>query len=151
MASENVTIKFNGLDEFKRDLETVISKYPNSTNSELMKVAGEFTKTVNDEFPSDYSDGKMPFPKNWAKEKQTANVYGASLTVAIGIRNKAHHWHLVEHGHDQYGRSTKKHRGPLVGVVAGRKYIDEASGKWETRFPARMEEYVDKMLRKNNL
>ncbi len=113
-----VALDFEGLDDLKKDFIRVRDSYPDETAREIYRLAGVFTKDVDDKMPAEYAahnaaakaarkkagqEGKTK-PKNstiqgsWKRTK-VYGMGGRGATVAVEVENTAPHWHLVENGH----------------------------------------------------
>lgn len=140
-------IEFRGLDGLVRDFEKVVDKYPDETVKELMKVGKDFIQDTTGSMPGYYSSGKRPLndPKQWDRKREASEFNGS--TVAVSVSCRAPHWHLVENGHRKFDFSGKD----TGGFVAGKHYVEKQSKVYEGKFPLRMREYVDRMLKEENL
>lgn len=138
-------IKFEGLDELQRDVQRVLDTYPDKTENAVMKVAKEFITDTTGLMPGYYSSGKRPLnsPKEWERKREDG-VSG--MTVAISVRCKAPHFHLVENGHAKWinGHNTG-------GFVAGRHYVAKSAVVYDGKMAESMRKHVDKILREQNL
>ena len=161
---------FEGLDEFKSDIEKCLKKYPDETEKEVYRLAGVFTKDVNAKMPGGYSGGERPIPKEWHRTREKATFGG--YTVGVEITNKHPIWHLVENGHVvkadpkmfaalQSGNLDKSRRNKankkrntnvkVLGYSPGRHYCEKTRHEWQSEWPGHVEKYIDKMLKGNNL
>lgn len=165
--------EMRGLNELTKDLEDLVKEYPDQTEKEVYRLAGQFTKDVNEKFPESYQDGKRPFEKEWHRTRVKA-VF-SDYTVEIEVENTAPHWHLVENGHqllipenpaliasalngkNKKNQGTKKKKSHkkanmiYAGFVPGKHYCEKTREEWETEFPKRIEKFADKMLKGKNL
>ena len=139
-------IEFRGLEELARDFEKVVNKYPDETVKELMKVGKDFIQDTTSSMPGYYSSGKRPLnsPKQWDRKREASEFNGS--TVAVSVSCRAPHWHLVENGHRMFlnGKDTGR-------FVAGKHYVEKQSKAYEGKLPKRMREYIDRMLKEENL
>ena len=167
----NFSFTFEGLDEFKDDLDKLLSEYPDETEKEVYRLAGEFTKDVNAKMPAEYSEGsKRPLPKSWKRTRETARFGG--YTVGIEIENQAPHWHLVENGHtlkgnpqmaaaklngrmdsgktNRRGKSTRGSR--VLGWVPGKGYCLKTTEEWDNgEFANNVDKFIKKLKKRHNL
>ncbi len=139
-------LEFRGLDELARDFQKVVDKYPDETVTELMKTAKGFIDDTCISMPGYYALGKRPLnnSKQWERKREASEFNGS--TVAVSITCKAPHWHLVENGHRKFinGKDTGE-------FVAGRHYLEKQSKVYQSKLPAQMRTYVDRMLKEENL
>lgn len=167
-------LSIHGLDELKADFQKCVSKYPDQTVKEVYRLAGVWTKDVNAKMVFEkQSRGKRHPTDEWHRERVAAA--GAGYTVAVDVRNKAPHWHLIENGHvsvkdpQMYaaykagrldaskgsGRKAKSRsknsRLVAKGSAKPRHWAMQTRMEWETKFPAYIRKYADKMLKENNL
>lgn len=165
---------FEGLEELQKDISTCVKRYPDETEKEVYRLAGKFTKDVNDKMPGSYANGKRPIPKEWHRTRASA-FSGGGYSVAVEIENTAPHWHLVENGHvvkavperyaalkagkldgskgrRKYARSRSKNpKLKTLGFAPGRHYCENTRREWDSEFPGYISVYLDKMLRGHNL
>lgn len=171
----NFTFSFEGLDELKDDFDKLLTAYPDETEKEVFRLAGEFTKEVNKKMPADYSNGKRSIPKKWKRTRETASMGG--YTVGIEIENQAPHWHLVENGHELKGdprmaaaklngrldaskrkkkaRKSRTQTGAntrTLGWVPGKGYCLKTREEWDNgEFAEHVGKFLDKLKRRHNL
>lgn len=167
------SFSFDGLEELKNDFNKVLSQYPDETEKEVYKMAGQFTKDVNDKMPASYDDGKRSLPKEWHRTREKGKFAG--YTVGIEIQNTAPHWHLVENGHEVKGnpkmyaaykagkldhsKATKKHKSrnkspniKKLGWAPGKGYCQKTRDEWENGdFAKYVENFLKKMKKRHNL
>lgn len=164
---------FEGLDELAADISKCVSKYPDETEKEVFRLAGAFTKDVNAKMPGSYESGKRPIPKEWHR-KRDSGFSGGGYSVSVEIQNTAPHWHLVENGHvvkadpKMFAAKTggrldrnKSHRTAksrsknpnlrVLGFAPGRHYCENTRREWDSKFPAQISPFLDKMLKGCNL
>ena len=161
-----------GLKELEEDLRKVLKKYPDETDKEIYRLAGVFTKDVNKKMNFTKHDGKRNPKKEWHRNRITG--FGGA-TVAYEIRNSAPHFHLLENGHvvkavpervaalfngrldhsKSKGRKAKsRSKNPalkVLGFAPGGHYTERTVKEWDDKFPAKMREFVDKLLDQQNL
>ena len=162
---------FEGLDEFKEDMERLLGEYPDETEKEVFRLAGVFSKDVNDKMPAEYStgDAKRPLPKSWKRTREKS--MGGSYTVGVEVQNTAPHWHLVENGHVLKGNpqmaaakaegkldakkksgKTKKGNSRVLGWVPGKGYCLKTREEWDNGvFADHIKKYVEKLKKRHNL
>jgi len=140
MGSHTVNIDFHGLD---KDIEDVISKYPDETASFMRKSANKWKKDANTNGYGKYTGGKKPIPKSWKTEKEENILHQAT---SIQVKNTARHFHLVENGHVKWirGRNTG-------GFVPGKHYAEKTREEWREKFPDLVDDFVDNMLKGHGL
>lgn len=175
MAAEKFSFSFEGLDELKADMDKMLSMYPDETEKEVYRLAGVFTKDVNEKMPSSYADGKRSLTEGWHRTREKGMFTGA--TVGIEIENTAPHWHLVENGHEtkadpamyaayKGGRidhsKTKNKYGPknrnknskakVLGWTPGKGYCQKTRDQWDNgRFAELINKFLKKMVKRHNL
>ena len=168
----NFSFTFEGLDELKEDFSNLLKEYPDETEKEVYRLAGVFTKEVNDKMPADYVNDftKRPIPKSWKRTRETSGFGG--YTVGIEIENKAPHWHLVENGHvlkgnpqiaaavlgqkilrdKGTGKAKKKRELKTYGWVPGKGYCLRTREEWDNgEFASHVGKFLDKLKRRHNL
>ena len=164
------SFSFEGLDELANDISKCISKYPDETEKEIFRLAGVFTKDVNAKMPGKYENGKWPIPKSWHR-KRDSGFSGGGYSVGVEIQNTAPHWHLIENGHwavadpkmfaaykahrldhsKRRRKSGKSGNTRVLGKAAGRHYCENTRREWDSKFPAQLSPFLDKMLKGHNL
>ena len=166
---------FEGLEELQRDISKCVRAYPDETEKEVYRLAGQFTKDVNSKMPGYYSSGKRPIPDEWHRKRASA-FSGGGYSVAVEIENTAPHWHLVENGHvvravperfaalkagkldagkgktRKYPKSRSKNaKLKELGFAPGRHYCEDTRREWDSEFPGYISPFLDKMLKGHNL
>ena len=137
-----MAFEIRGLEDLQRDIENVVVKHPDEVNKKMKSLGNQFKKDCNAKMPANYHSGKRAIPKSWEiRSEQQAHV-----VTEVQIRNKAPHFHLVENGHEKYirGKSTG-------GFVPGKHYAERTRQEYEDKFPDEIEEFLDEILRGNNL
>ena len=170
-----VEFKFMGLDEFREDLQKVVSKYPDKAETEVYHLAGAWTKDVNEKLRGavNHPDtGKRPLTKSWKRSRSFGGMAGAEM-VAVEITNTAPHWHLIENGHRvladpnmaaafQNGRLDRsKRKGRRKGKSPKLKHLGNARPRhcaqdtreeWDNGiFSGHIAKFLDKTLKEENL
>ncbi|MSS91369.1 hypothetical protein FYJ45_24980 [Eisenbergiella tayi] len=137
-----VDFMVKGLDDLQKDIEELISKYPDETNAKMKQIGKEFTKDCNSQMPPSYKKGKRPIPKSW---KVTVDEERHVATQTY-IKNTAPHFHLVENGHKKWINGVD-----TGGTVPGKHYAEKTSHEYEEKFPDEIEAFLDEMLKGNKL
>ena len=162
---------FEGLDEFKKDIEECLRKYPDETEKEVYRLAGVFIKDVNAKMPGSYAGSDKPIPDQWHRTREKSSFGG--YTVGIEMTNKHPIWHLIENGHvvkadpqrvaalkgnrldkskgKKKASSRKNQNVKVLGYAPGRHYCEKTRQEWKDEWPGHVEKYIDKMLKGNNL
>ena len=52
-----VSFMVKGLEEYQKDIETLLAKYPDETKARMRKIGRQFTKDYNDLIPGSYQNG----------------------------------------------------------------------------------------------
>lgn len=172
--AEKFSFSFDGLDELQDDFDNLLRKYPDETEKEVYRLAGVFTKDVNDKMPPSYATDKNGLPKSWHRKREKAAFGG--YTVGIEIENTAPHWHLVENGHEvkadpqmyaayragklDHSKSSKgKHKSrnkseklKILGWAPGKGYCQKTRDEWEGgEFEGYVGKFIDKLKKEHNL
>lgn len=172
MRMASAEFRLEGLDELMGDLQKVQDDYPDETVKEVYRLAGVFTKDVNEKMPESYADGKNPITKDWHRTK----VRGMSgATVAVEVQNTAPHFHLVENGHTvradphmyaalmegklDHSKSRRKSKSRSknpklkdLGFAPGKFYCEKTRDEWDNgEYAGHIRKFVDKLLAKHNL
>lgn len=171
----NFSFSFEGLDELKEDFDKLLTEYPDETEKEVYRLAGVFSKEVNEKMPPEYTNGKRSIPKEWKRTREAARFGG--YTVGVEIENTAPHWHLVENGHSLEGdprmaaaklsgrldaskrkkmkTKSKKHKGAntrVLGFVPGKGYCLKTREEWDNgEFAEHVGKFVDKLKKRHKL
>lgn len=161
---------FEGLDELKEDFQNLLEAYPDETEKEVYRLAGVFSKDVNEKMPADYSTGevKRPIPKSWKRTRELSS--GGSYVVGVEVENTAPHWHLVENGHVLKGNlqmaaartagkldktkktKSKKGNSKVLGWVPGKGYCLKTREEWNNGvYEGHLKKFVDKLKKEHNL
>lgn len=138
----NKPFEIKGLDAMDRKMIDIVTKqYPKEANRQLRKLStmtlrlarqntNKLTGVVTGNLKKGWSKGRV------TKSKKTDSLY-------IQVRNKAPHAHLLEKGHN----ITKVKSGPVFGFVPGRKMLANAIKTMESKFPAEMRKWMDKLFK----
>jgi hypothetical protein len=165
-----ISFSFEGLDELAEDISKCVKDYPDQTEKEVYRLAGKFTKDVNEKMPGSYASGKWPIPSSWHRSR-TSGWGGGGYSVSVEIQNTAPHWHLIENGHrvvadpkmyaafkayrldhsKSHRKSRKSGNTQVLGFAPGRHYCENTRREWDSKFPAQLSPFLDKMLRGHNL
>ncbi len=168
--AEKFSFSFDGLDELHDDFDKLLTKYPDEAEREVYRLAGVFTKEVNEKMPTSYDTDKNGLPTSWHRAREKGKFAG--YTVGIEIQNRAPHWHLVENGHevkadpqmlaaykagklDHSKRSKSRNKSDklkVLGWAPGKGYCQKTRDEWEAgEFADNVKKFVDKLKRKHNL
>lgn len=168
------TFELYGCEELAGKIEELLSIYPAETTAEMEKITNDFKKDVNAKFPQQGKGTSRPVAKNWKKYKMKS-LQG--YTIGVEMQNSAPHFHLVEHGHEQYvskemyaalqngnlkfgkkNRESKDYKkqkanGTVhMGFTAGKHYCEKTRNQWNNgEFADRCEKHVKKLLKKVDL
>ncbi|MBQ9607644.1 MAG: hypothetical protein IJV16_10805 [Lachnospiraceae bacterium] len=145
MAEVQITVE--GLDELQKDLERLISKYPDKAGELLKKDARDFRKAYIKNVR-----GKVKRASNRSKSlTKIKNVkiypiqgYGKKQSIDVGATSP--HFHLFERGHVLYPFG----KGPS-GFVPGRFVMEESINEYEDKMPETARKMYDKLLQEANL
>lgn len=136
----DVTLSFNGLDEFKMKLAEVSNAYATTAEKHLTRAGNKLKKAAKEATPESPWNHKRKLSKSWK-----GKVVGTSgSTLEYQLSNKAPHYHLVERGH------VLIVHGKTVGFVQGKHFFQktvqefEASGETEKE----MERYMKAVKKK---
>jgi hypothetical protein len=163
-----------GLGDLQKDLEKMQRKYPDETEKEVYRLAGVWTKDVNEKMPSYYSTGKWPIPGSWHRSRERSAFGG--YTVGIEVQNTAPHWHLIENGHttkadpamyaaykggrldhSKGGKRKAKSRSKneklkVLGWTPGKGYALKTREEWDGgKYAQLVQKFIDKMLKRYGL
>lgn len=143
------TVRFIGLDDLLSDMQDLITKAPDELNTAVIKVAKDWSKDCNDKMPSGYSgksikneEGKRVVNKASLKRWKTKITYNSLGMVSnVEVVNRAPHFHLVENGHRKvlFGHDTG-------GFVPGKHYAEKTRKEYESKYPEKMEQAINKIM-----
>lgn len=131
------SVHFIGLEGLMSDMQGLISKAPDELNKAVEKTAREWTKDCNSKMPSTYKDGKTSL-KKWKTKKEYTSL---GIISSIEVTNKAPHFHLVENGHRKF-----IHGVDTGGFVEGKHYAEKTRAEYESKYPEKMQEAINKAL-----
>lgn len=131
------SVRFIGLEGLMSDMQGLISKAPDELNKAVEKTAREWTKDCNSKMPSTYKDGKTSL-KKWKTKKEYTSL---GIIASIEVTNKAPHFHLVENGHRKF-----IHGVDTGGFVEGKHYAEKTRAEYESKYPEKMQEAINKAL-----
>ena len=131
------SVRFIGLEGLMSDMQGLISKAPDELNKAVEKAAREWTKDCNEKMPSTYKDGKNSL-KKWKTKKEYTSL---GIISSIEVTNKAPHFHLVENGHRKF-----IHGMDTGGFVEGKHYAEKTRAEYESKYPEKMQEAINKVL-----
>lgn len=157
----SVTIRFEGLDEFMRNIEAIADQYPQTAEKHLRRVGNRLRRKVIQNTPMGKTDeeykkevrhgfgnyevvkrrSKIKLKNSWTAK--VVNFRGHSL--AYQLRSKSRRFHLVERGHVKVTPG-----GQVRGFVQGRFFfknaVDEFTSGGEIR--KQMEKFMREIQRK---
>lgn len=113
------------LEEFQRHLNAAASQSPAKAEKYLKQAGNALKKQAAQATPDSGTSHRKKLSKSWNGE---VVGYVTNGTLQYQLRNKAPHYHLVERGHKQTARHSKK----VVGHVAGRKFFAKALADYQT-------------------
>lgn len=134
-------VKDEGLSEFEKNLETLITQMPKETKMILRKagskartivarVARGLVKKRTENYQKSWKRGKV-----WKDDRET---------YKIRIYNNSPHAHLLENGHRIVGKD-----GSVHGFQPGYKIMDKANKEvekqWDEIFESEIDKLIDKM------
>lgn len=131
------SVRFIGLEGLMSDMQGLISKAPDELNKAVEKTAREWTKDCNSKMPSTYKDGKNSL-KKWKTKKEYTSL---GIISSVEVTNKAPHFHLVENGHRKF-----IHGVDTGGFVEGKHYAEKTRAEYESKYPEKMQEAINKAL-----
>ena len=139
--------RFNGSEEFERDLKRAIERAPDQAKETLVELAKEFKKSAkkkaNAELKPHERTGNQ---KNKAiRRKWGHKLLDDNLGAAVSVWNSARHFHLIENGHNLI------RAGRNVGFVPGRHIMEKTVNDYKDVVPERFEKMVDDILRESGL
>ena len=131
------SVRFIGLEGLMSDMQGLISKAPDELNKAVEKTAREWTKDCNSKMPSTYKDGKNGL-KKWKTKKEYTSL---GIISSVEVTNKAPHFHLVENGHRKF-----IHGVDTGGFVEGKHYAEKTRAEYESKYPEKMQEAINRAL-----
>ena len=143
-----VELTFNGLDELTESLADLSRKYPDRAGELLQKNARELRKEVTKKVRDDTrSRGSSKYSLAKVGSYKISPVLGFGENQYVEVSAKAPHFHLVEHGHNEYDF----HGNPTGGFVQGKHMMREAVKIHEQKFPETVSGMVDTLLKEEGL
>lgn len=142
-----MSLKFEGLTEFQKDLlEVAQEKLPSETNKMMRKAGNRLTTYARREARSaiDHTSGTGNYYRGFKRGKVFKDREGKTVVRAI---NSAPHAHLLEYGF----RLVRG--GREIGFVPGRLIMDAAAKKFDNsgEFEKIISDELDRMLREQGL
>nr|DAU01803.1 MAG TPA: putative tail-component [Caudoviricetes sp.] len=143
------SVRFIGLEGLMSDMQGLISKAPDELNKAVEKTAREWTKDCNAKMPSSYSgasvvdeEGERKTNKASLKRWQIKKSFNSlGMIASVEVTNKAPHFHLVENGHRKF-----IHGVDTGGFVEGKHYAEKTRAEYESKYPEKMQEAINKAL-----
>ena len=138
-----VQISVDGLEELSKDLEKLVSKYPDRAGDLLRKSAREFRKKYVQNVRSNvkHTSGRGKSLTKLA----TTKVYplqGLGKKQYVDIGSTAPHFHLYERGHTMVTPG-----GRTVGRVEGRKMMERTVDEYNEKLPEIAQGMIDELLK----
>ncbi len=152
-----VQISVDGLEELSKDLEKLVSKYPDRAGDLLRKSAREFRKKYVQNVRSNvkHTSGRGKSLTKLATTK-VYPIQGLGKKQYVDIGSTAPHFHLYERGHHSLiprpvGRPTKdgkrKYRMVENGRVEGRKMMERTVDEYNEKLPEIAQGMIDELLK----
>lgn len=137
--------KFDGLDDFQKDiLKMANQKIPKETSKMMRKVGNKARRTVVKKAKALVKKDTGYYQKKWKRGKVFKGDDGETIVRVI---NSAPHAHLIEDGHIQ------KVNGVEVGFVKGKKPLAKGMAEFESsgEFEKMVADWLDETLRSGKL
>ena len=131
------SVHFIGLESLLEDMQSMVTQSPDELNDAVIKTAKAWTKDCNAKMPSSYKNGTKGL-KRW---KTTKNYSPSGMIASVEVTNKAPHFHLVENGHRKF-----IHGVDTGGFVEGKHYAEKTRAEYESKYPEKMQEAINKAL-----
>ena len=143
------SIHFIGLDGLLEDMQSMVTQSPDELNDAVIKTAKAWTKDCNAKMPSSYSGASVVDEegerkvnkaslKRWGMKKEYTPT---GMIASVEVTNKAPHFHLVENGHRKF-----IHGVDTGGFVEGKHYAEKTRAEYESKYPEKMQEAINKAL-----
>ena len=138
-----MSVKFEGLTEFQKDLlEVAQVKLPREVNKMMSKAGTRLNTFAKREARSaiDHTSGTGNYYKGFKRGRVFKDAEGKTVVRAI---NSAPHAHLIEYGHRlvRGGREVGFVPGRLIMDAAGKKY--DSSGDFEKIISNELDRMLD--------
>lgn len=140
-----MSIEFEGLTEFQRDLlEVAQVRLPKETFKIMRKIGSKARTQIAKEARSKVKKDTGTYHKRFKRGKVFKGDDGA---IVVRVINSSPHAHLIEHGH----RLVKG--GNEIGFVAGKKVMDSGLANFDNSgdYEKMISEWLDEELDKGNL
>lgn len=129
---EDLVFEIDGLDKLSEDLRKAEHQYPAITRKYVQKAGSAFRKDVSEQTRAvtRTRSGRLAKGYRVSVQLQSGSLHAYEAQVRGGM-GKAHHFHLVEHGHEGKvpDRSGQMHN---IGRVAGRHMMERTRNNWNT-------------------
>ena len=143
------SVHFIGLESLLEDMQSMVTQSPDELNDAVIKTAKAWTKDCNAKMPSSYSGASVVDEegerkvnkaslKRWGMKKEYTPT---GMIASVEITNKAPHFHLVENGHRKF-----IHGVDTGGFVEGKHYAEKTRAEYESKYPEKMQEAINKAL-----
>ena len=139
-AMSDVTLTFDGLDEFKAKLTAVSNEYAATAEKHLTRAGNKLKKLARENTPDSGYEHKSKLKKSWKSE--VVGTKGENLEYQL--RNTAPHYHLVERGHEEIVH------GKHIGFVQGRHFFAKSVQEFEASgvYAQELEKYMKDVKKK---
>lgn len=140
-----MSIEFEGLTEFQKDLlELAQVKLPRETNRMMKKAGNRLTTHARREARSAVDSVTGNYYKRFKTGKVFKDAEGKTVVRAV---NSAPHAHLIEYGHNIV------RGGSVVGYAPGRLIMSAAAKNYDSSgdFEKIVSQELDRMLRESGL
>lgn len=145
--AESFEFRFEGLEEFERDLKNAIKKAPAQAEETLIELAKEFKNSAKKKADSELKHIKREGDsKKYAiKRRWGHKLVDDGLGATVLVWNSAPHFHLVENGHNLV------RKGRIIGFVPGKHIMEKTRNDYKDIVPERFEKMVDDILKESDL
>lgn len=135
-----VTLTFDGLDEFNAKLTVISNEYAATAEKHLTRAGNKLKKLARENTPDSGYEHKSKLKKSWKSE--VVGTKGEDLEYQL--RNTAPHYHLVERGHEEIVH------GKHIGFVQGRHFFAKSVQEFEASgvYAQELEKYMKDVKKK---
>lgn len=137
------TLKVEGLEELRKNLENLVKKYPDRAGDLLHAEAIGLRKNVVNGMRQETNisaENKKSLGK--IRNYKVSQVQGLGAYQYVELSAKSPHFHLVEHGH-----VLKTHKKKTIGFVPGKHVMENEIKKYQEQVPAMTEAMIETLLR----
>ena len=144
----DIRVDISGIDDLQKTFDDLVKKYPDSAGDLLKKEGRSLRKEITNKAKSVVkTDSSNRYSLGKAGSYKISQIKGYGSNQFVEISAKSPHFHLVEHGHEEYDFKGN----PTGRYVQGKHFLQEATKEFQGDMPKHVESMVDNLLKEGGL